>query len=238
LSLIRASAVVKCQSGVSGIAIVDQAAGWLDVRPGGPLREDVEGFRRGLAEIGFSQGRDVTVEYHIADGRLERLSALAADLVRRGPAAIIVPQEIPASVARAATRDIPIIFLAGNDPVELGLVASLNRPGSNLTGVAMLGFERIRLAARIFDPVYGCGQHCLKSRTYRCVMSAFAGERVRPLNHVSPHEFFYCDWQIAYSFAGRVKHGVGDCGSHGYGGQLAKTLRAQRARFFIEPAVE
>jgi putative tryptophan/tyrosine transport system substrate-binding protein len=72
---------------------------------------------------------------------LERLSALAADLVRRGPAAIIVPQEIPASVAKAATRDIPIIFLAGDDPVELGLVASLNRPGSNLTGVAMFGVE-------------------------------------------------------------------------------------------------
>jgi hypothetical protein len=94
-----------------------------------------------LAEVGFSDGRDVTFEYHTVDGHLERLSALAADLVRRRPAAIIVPQEIPASVAKAATRDIPIIFLAGNDPVKLGLVASLNRPGSNLTGVAMFGVE-------------------------------------------------------------------------------------------------
>jgi putative tryptophan/tyrosine transport system substrate-binding protein len=115
--------------------------GWLELRPGGPLREDVEGFRRGLAEIGFLQGRDLTVEYYIADGHLERLSVLAADLVRRRPAAIIVPQEIPASAAKAATRDIPIIFLAGNDPVELGLVASLNRPRGNLTGVAMFGVE-------------------------------------------------------------------------------------------------
>jgi putative tryptophan/tyrosine transport system substrate-binding protein len=115
--------------------------GWLELRPGGPQPEFVEGFRRGLVEVGISEGRDVTVEYHTADGHLERLSALAADLVRRRPAAIIVPQEIPASVAKAATRDIPIIFLAGNDPVELGLVASLNRPGSNLTGLAMLGVE-------------------------------------------------------------------------------------------------
>src|SRR5215831_5811463 len=61
--------------------------GWLDIQPGGPQPELVEGFRRGLAEVGFSEGRDVTVEYHTADGHLERLPALAADLVRRRPAA-------------------------------------------------------------------------------------------------------------------------------------------------------
>src|SRR5215467_698032 len=63
--------------------------GWLDVRPGGPPRETVEGFRRGLAEVGFSEGRDVAVEYHTADGHFERLPALAADLVRRRPTAIV-----------------------------------------------------------------------------------------------------------------------------------------------------
>jgi putative ABC transport system substrate-binding protein len=115
--------------------------GWLDVPARGPPREAVEGFRRGLAEVGFSEGRDVTVEYHVADGYPERFSALAANLVRRRPAAIIAISSPAASAAKAATRDIPIIFTVGNDPVELGLVASLNRPGGNLTGLALLGAE-------------------------------------------------------------------------------------------------
>jgi putative ABC transport system substrate-binding protein len=115
--------------------------GWLDITPEGPARSAVEGFRRGLAEIGFSEGRDVTVEYHLADGHFERLPALAADRVRRRPAAIIAPTGILASVAKAATRDIPIIFVAAVDPVKGGLVASLNRPGGNLTGVVTLAAE-------------------------------------------------------------------------------------------------
>jgi putative ABC transport system substrate-binding protein len=94
-----------------------------------------------LAEVGFSEGRDVTVEYHTADGNPERLPALAADLVRRRPAAIFAGTGIAALALKAATRDIPIIFVTGADPVELGLVASLNRPGGNLTGVANLGGE-------------------------------------------------------------------------------------------------
>jgi putative tryptophan/tyrosine transport system substrate-binding protein len=115
--------------------------GWLDVRLRGALRETVEWFRRGLAEVGFSASRDVTVEYHLADGHLERLPALAADLVRRRPALILARGAPAALAAKAATRDIPIIFAAGADPIELGLVASLNRPGGNLTGVAGLGSE-------------------------------------------------------------------------------------------------
>src|SRR5262249_58722043 len=90
---------------------------------------------------GVSEGRDVAIEPYTADGYLERLPALAADLVRRRPAAIIARTGPAALAAKAATRDIPIIFGAGNDPVELGLVASLNRPGGNLTGVADLGTE-------------------------------------------------------------------------------------------------
>jgi putative tryptophan/tyrosine transport system substrate-binding protein len=113
---------------------------WLDVQSE-PPREFVEGFRRGLAEVGISVGRDVTVEYYLADGHPERLSALAADLVRRRPAAIFAAQGFAASVAKEATRDIPIIFGAGTDPVEFGLVASLSRPGGNLTGVIVLTNE-------------------------------------------------------------------------------------------------
>jgi putative ABC transport system substrate-binding protein len=115
--------------------------GWLLFAPGAPWPEYVEGIRRGLAEVGFSEGRDVTHEYLNADGHPERLPALAADLVRRRPAAIFAGASIIALAAKAATRDIPIIFSVGTDPVELGLVASLNRPGGNLTGVTVPLFE-------------------------------------------------------------------------------------------------
>jgi putative tryptophan/tyrosine transport system substrate-binding protein len=99
------------------------------------LREATDGFRRGLAEVGFSEGRNVTIEYH--GGQPERLRALADDLVRGRPTAILVGSSIEALVAKAATRDIPIIFQIGSDPVELGLVASLNHPGGNVTGLAI-----------------------------------------------------------------------------------------------------
>src|SRR5262249_9005809 len=114
---------------------------WLDVPPGEPPPELVEALLRGLAEVGFTEGRDVTVEHHTVDGRVERLPALAAELVRRRPAAIIAIGGNVALAAKAATRDIPIIFRAGADPVEFGLVGSLNRPGGNLTGVAVLADE-------------------------------------------------------------------------------------------------
>jgi putative tryptophan/tyrosine transport system substrate-binding protein len=107
---------------------------WFDVRPGLPPPEHVEAFRRGLAQVGFSEGRDVTVEHHTADDHAERLPALAADVVKRRPAAIVAPSAVSASAAKAATQTIPIIFAVGSDPVELGLVASLNRPGGNVTG--------------------------------------------------------------------------------------------------------
>src|SRR5258707_10986585 len=84
--------------------------GWLDVRSGGALRETVDWFRRGLAEVGFSAGRDVTIEYHLADGHLERLPALAADLVRPRPALIIARGAPAALAAKAVTRGIPILF--------------------------------------------------------------------------------------------------------------------------------
>jgi putative tryptophan/tyrosine transport system substrate-binding protein len=110
---------------------------WLDVRPG----QSFEAFRRGLAEAGFSEGRDVTIEYHNTDGHAERLPALAAEVVSRRPAAIFANSAVVALAVKAATQTIPIIFSMGADPVELGLVASLNRPGGNLTGVARLSTQ-------------------------------------------------------------------------------------------------
>jgi putative tryptophan/tyrosine transport system substrate-binding protein len=122
--------------------------GWLDTQPRGPTREFVDEFRRGLAEIGILDGRDVTIEYYNADGVNERLPVLAADLVKRRPALIVAPTGVSALAAKEATPTIPIIFVAGSDPVELGLVASLNRPGGNLTGV---GAQAAEIAAKRLD---------------------------------------------------------------------------------------
>jgi putative ABC transport system substrate-binding protein len=106
-----------------------------------PPRDSIGAFRRGLAEIGFLEGRDVTVEYHTTDGHSERASALADDLVLRRVAVIFAATTASAVAANAATRTIPVVFQMGADPVELGLVTSLSRPGGNLTGVAVLAAE-------------------------------------------------------------------------------------------------
>ena len=93
-------------------------------------------FRKSLSELGFEDGRNVTIDYRFAERDVSRLPALAADLVNRKVAVIFTDTTLSALAVKAATSSIPIVFVTGADPVKSGLVASLNRPGGNLTGVS------------------------------------------------------------------------------------------------------
>jgi putative ABC transport system substrate-binding protein len=119
--------------------------GYLDPRSPDAISERLRAFRQGLKDAGYVVGENVAIEYRWAENQLDRLPMLAADLVRR-QVAVIAPAGIPAIfAAKAATSTIPIIFMTGDDPVRVGLVASLARPGGNLTGI---GFLTTELAAK------------------------------------------------------------------------------------------
>jgi len=116
--------------------------GFLSSASPAPFAHLVAGLRRGLQDAGFVEGRDVAVEYRWAEGRYDRLPELAADLVHRQVAVIVTSGgDDPALAAKAATKTIPIVFNVGSDPVKVGLVASLARPGGNATGVNIFTLE-------------------------------------------------------------------------------------------------
>jgi putative ABC transport system substrate-binding protein len=109
--------------------------GFLNPGSLGLLRPQIATFRDGLKESGYVEGQNVEVEYRFAEGQFDRMSELAAGLVRRQVDVIVVTSNPGALAAKQATATIPVIFAVGGDPVKLGLVASLNRPGGNMTGL-------------------------------------------------------------------------------------------------------
>jgi putative ABC transport system substrate-binding protein len=137
-------------AGLGGAAAWSRAAGaqqpalplvgWLGVGSSPDYaRETVTAVKQGLAETGLAEGRNFAFEYRWADYHLERMPALADDLVRRRVAVMVTPTTAATLAAKAATDTIPIVFQVVTDPVAYGLVASLNRPGGNITGVTLLG---------------------------------------------------------------------------------------------------
>jgi putative ABC transport system substrate-binding protein len=131
------SAIARPLSGYAQSAM--PTIGFLGPASAAGFASYIEGFRRGLGAAGFVEGRSIAVDYRWADNQLDRLPALAAELVERRVAVIATGSATAAALAaKAATSTIPIVFAVGADPVKFGLVASMNRPGGNVTGVSFL----------------------------------------------------------------------------------------------------
>src|SRR5580704_7102534 len=115
--------------------------GLLDLRSSDAQSDLLQAFRQGLKDTGYAEGENIAIEYRSAQNQIDRLPAIAVDLVRRKVAVIVAGTTSAAFAAKAATATIPIVFTTPEDPVTLGLVTSLARPGGNLTGINWLAGE-------------------------------------------------------------------------------------------------
>ena len=128
--------------------------GWLGSESPAVWTRHLRAFHEGLRELDYVDGRNVAIEYRSADGHNDRLPALAADLVRRRVTVIAAPGSTPSTLAaKAATSTIPIVFWIGSDPIELGIVANMNRPEGNLTGVTTLNHKLVAKRVELMHEV-------------------------------------------------------------------------------------
>lgn len=140
--MLRLSASLVICPGIGRAQQPVPVIGYLSPESPGPYASRLRAFRDGLAEAGYVEGQNTTVEFRWAEGRYDQLPALAADLVRRRVSVIVASGGAPTALAaKSATTAIPIVFEMGGDPVRLGVVGSLNRPEGNLTGVSSLSVE-------------------------------------------------------------------------------------------------
>ena len=139
---------------VAGAQQAMPVVGFIGTETPEHFQERVRGFRQGLTELGFIEGANLKIDYRWAEGRYDRLASLAEELVRRPVAVLHTGANGPAALAaKSATSTIPIVFVTGINPVEAGLVVSLNRPGGNITGVTSLNVEltakRLQIASEL-----------------------------------------------------------------------------------------
>jgi ABC-type uncharacterized transport system substrate-binding protein len=187
--------------------------GFLHSASPGPYASALAAFRQGLTETGYIEGQNVAVEYRWAEGQYDRLPTLAADLVSRQAAVIAaIAGNAPARAAKAATATIPIVFVSGGDPVSGGLVASLNRPGGNITGVSWIATalvpKELELLSRLVrntaiigalvNPSYP--DHDLQLREVQA--GAAIGQKINIVQAGMPQD-------IDTAFAGLVQQGAG-----------------------------
>ena len=145
----------------TGAAVAMPMIGFLSARSARDFALLLPAFHQGLKEAGYVEGENVAIEYRWADDHYDRLPAMAADLVRHKAAVIVAAVSASALAAKAATSTIPIVFTIGGDPVRLGLVAGLKRPGGNATGVSLLTVEllpkRLELLCEVIPNVTAIG---------------------------------------------------------------------------------
>jgi putative tryptophan/tyrosine transport system substrate-binding protein len=199
-------------------------------------------FFQGLKETGYVEGQNIAVEYRYAENQLDRLPALAADLVRRRVAVIVAAGTAAALAAKAATTTIPIVVATAGDPVALGLVASLNRPGANLTGVANLAGEvspkRLQLLRELMPnaALFGVLADPAFPATPSLISGLQAAARTLGLQLVVANASTDSDLETAFATFSQQRVGAVLVGASGFYGRHPEQLAALVARHAL-PAI-